>query len=605
MGHDKYNFNSLTYRSGGAAQGQLSNTELGVYLHLNEVDLLRLQMYTRNWDYYEGRQWEFERDDGDPLVTKNYIEFVLNKAVSWLAQNGFKNKVPESLKDFVGAFLDNVWKANNRQIKTIEIALVGAVAGDCYVFVTVERPKEGKILDETNIKIVILNERYVFPIFDPENKEEMIACKIETFVYEQDENSLINSKSMEVRGALKRFTQIITKDKILEQYEGQQPVIKDNVLGEIPIVHIKNLPNPHGFFGKSDVTSLLNLQKDLNEKSTDVSDIIAYHSSPIMLLYGAKVSQIERTFKSFWTGLPLDSKFEIANSNADLANANAYIATTKSDIFTISETPSILAESKPISNTSGVALSMEYLPIVQKTARKRPYYERGFQKINYLILKYAELLKLIYLPKDMCSKCRGKVIRVLDKNSEFPRLVNRCYLVDENFVLVGPDKAKKILGLEEVETETIDLSTYTQDPSTGEIQITENKQFVAVPNNCRVSKIQDPYDIPVEILDALPRDEQLNADYWIKLKQEGLVSKRFVLTQLATIPEDMIDDILLQLKQELEDDLKREAALAALGQKTDSGNNVTPGTKELEGQISKRQGHNTPNKDPEGQNPGG
>lgn len=591
----KFNFNSITYRSGGANMSQLSNTELGVFLRLNEVDLARLKSYTMYWDYYEGRQWEFERDDGDPLVTKNFIEFFINKSVSWLTQNSFINKVPESMRDFVGSFLDRVWKANDKDILFGEIGLVGSVSGDAYVMVTMETPKAGEELSEKHIRLVLLDEKYTFPIFNPENKNEILAIKIETFLYEPDPEGMINPQGLQVKGSLKRFTQIITKDKIVEQYEGQPAVVKRNILGEIPVIPFKNLPNPHGYFGRSDIQSLLTMQKDLNEKSTDISDIIAYHSSPLMLMYGAKASQVEKSFRSFWTGLPAESKVEILNSNADLSNANTYIGSVKDDMFTISETPKILADSPSISNTSGVALTMQYTPIVQKTKRKKPRYEKGLSGINKLILKYAELFRLIYLPKDMCCKCRGKVVTVLDHKSEFPRLVKRCYLVDEHFALATSEKAKKILQIEDVETETIDLSTVTVDPETGLVQISENKQFEAVPTDCRVSVVADPYDIPVEILDALPRDEQLTADYWIKLKQERIVSRRFILEQLSTIPEDKIDDILRQLKQELEEEI--EAEKAKLPEQT-SGDKMEPGTKELERAVTKMGGHNERKKDP-------
>ena len=61
-------------------------------------------------------------------------------------------------------------------------------------------------------------------------------------------------------------------------------------------------------WGQSDIWDIIPLNRELNEKMTEVSDIINYHAAPVTIITGAKASQLERGPKKVWAGLPKDSQ---------------------------------------------------------------------------------------------------------------------------------------------------------------------------------------------------------------------------------------------------------------------------------------------------------
>lgn len=613
-----YYFQSNTLRSGGSFMGTTPASQMSVFLNLSEASGQRLAKYQENWNTYFGKQWEFERTDGESLVVKNYTKLIADISSTWLTKNGFVNKPPDGFKR-VGQFVDDVWDANHRQVLLNEAGQIGSVTGDLYLFVTVEVPKPGEALSEKHIRIFPKASQHCFPTVDPQDKTRLVSMRIESFYYDEIEAAAqpLNKDGSKPGVRIKRFTQVFTEKEIVETYEGQLPVVKPNLIGKIPVIHIQNLPVATDYFGMADIDGLIAMQRSMNEKSTDIEDIIAYHSAPLMVGYGFKASQVERTHRSFWTGLPVESKLDILNSNADLNNAMGYVAGLKNEMLELSETPKILLDNPGISNTSAVALSLTFQPIVNKvTHRKKPLYERGFTEVNELILLYGELFGLIHLPRDLCKnpKCGGKVLRVTD-TGPFTRTINRCYLVDSNFVLATKEKARKIWNLgdeEEIETEKVSFSTVHIDPETGETQVLNDVSMELVPTDCEVSKPADPYHVCAEFLDALPRDEQVDADYWMKLLAVKLVSKAFVRRQTKRIDPAEIDQIERELKEEEAAEIEYEGKLAAAragpqpampaapgevpGKKLPA---QTPGEEELK-RSTLPGGHNQKKEDPEG-----
>lgn len=385
---------------------------MGFYTTLDPDEVQRLQRYSTYWKFYLGKHWEFEREDGDPLVKLNYFGKFIDKHVTFLVGRGFETSVPDALEQVTKPFVDEVWRYNNRDVTLEKMALTAGVSGDAFVQVAYTEPteleKQIRPYSQGKIKISVKSSDTVFPKWNPLNLDEMESVKIVT-VFRNDTVGGDGKPGMTVR----TFTQEITKHVIIEQYDGESPKILINSLGEIPLVHIKNLIVPGEPYGKSDGHDLVDLQRELNEKSTDISDTIHYHSAPITVITGAKAKQLVRGPREVWSGLPADAKVFTLALESDLVAANTYWDKVKKAMHEIGDVPEgALGQMQAISNTSGVALHMQYGPMLDRRQRKMPSFVEGLTKINYFILRIGALKGLVKTPFDLCEKCGGKILLV-------------------------------------------------------------------------------------------------------------------------------------------------------------------------------------------------
>jgi len=442
-----------SYGSAIPFQRIVEPAQLGFFLNLEQAELLRIQRYNEGWRFYFGKHWLFKREDGEPLVTFNYFRKIIDKAVEFLVSKGFVNRVPESLEQVTKPFLDEVWDYNQREQIVWDVATTGGVTGDVFALITFEEPspmqRRVNPYSQGQIRVNLLGSEQVYPTWDPLNTNVLIAARIETVYYAErgtrqlDREDRVNHEGRQLY--TKRFTQIITRESIVEQFHGDQPVVKPNILGEIPLVHIKNMSLPKEYYGLPDGMDIIDVQRELNEKSTDISDTINYHSAPVTVVYGAKAKQLNRGPRQIWSGLPKEARVETLKLDGDLMAARSYVDFVKKILHELSDTPEgALGAMQPISNTSGVALHIQYQPLIGKTKRKKAQYEPGFEQMNYFILRIGMVKGLINLPFDLCKHCGGRIIEteepgkftrvwnpVEQKYDRVPLRKKRCFHIDK------------------------------------------------------------------------------------------------------------------------------------------------------------------------------
>ena len=163
---------------------------------------------------------------------------------------------------------------------------------------------------------------------------------------------------------------------------------RPNPLGTIPVVHIPNIPVSGSPWGLSDAHDIIAINRQYNEIATDVADIINYHAAPVTVIVGAKASQLEKGPKKVWGGLPKDSQvFNLEGGGNGVKGALEYLEVLKRSMHEIMGIPeTALGQVQPISNTSGVALSIQYQPLMNRYSQKTAQYGTGIQRINELVL---------------------------------------------------------------------------------------------------------------------------------------------------------------------------------------------------------------------------
>lgn len=330
----------------------------------------RMMNYTEFWQSY-GRQYK------NPSSTdrdRNYIRLIVDKRAAWCAGRGIELKPDRGNEDVVKV-LSKVWRFNKIRQLIRSSAKTALVTGDAFWYVTAG--KDGKI------RICQLNPSYVFPFWKEDAPEEL-ACVILQFPV-WDAKSQSNGT----------FTAFITPEKIAFYSNGASVSEVTNPLGMVNVVHIPANVSATNTFGTSAVEDLVAVQKDLNEANNSFSRVIRYSGDPTTLVFGARMSQLERSSNKLISNLPIDAKvenLELSKSGYEHFQVKRNMALD--DLCRIGRVPksSLDSEDLRVSNTSGIAMQMMFQPLVEATIELQECFEAAIHQTNKIIAAIHEFV---------------------------------------------------------------------------------------------------------------------------------------------------------------------------------------------------------------------
>ena len=365
----------------------------------------RVQKYMEYWRFYKGKHWSYDRAamTGEPTVTVNYSSAIANRHINFLMKHGFDITMPdipgtpenESIdRNFVKVMLDETWKRNQKSVWCFEAGQMGSVTGDVFLYFSWE---DNDPLFDPYVRVDIIPSHYCFPrLGGPHGKDRK---KVEEFtivfpIYRPRKRALARFGDDSRRMELVMRAEVWTKDT-RTVYEGKDIVEgpSPNPFGEIPIVHIPNFPISGEYYGLSDLVNVVDLQQEINEKCTDVSDIINYHSAPLNIIIGAQANQLQRGANRVWF-LPDGSQYQTAEMRGDLKANLEYIKMIRQFIFEMSDTPeqALGHNQSKSSQEAAAAMAVDYLPMVDKRETKVALYGNGLRLANRMIIKIQELM---------------------------------------------------------------------------------------------------------------------------------------------------------------------------------------------------------------------
>lgn len=372
-----------------------------------EVHGPRLSRYSTAWAWYLGHHWGYRREVGESQFAVNYVQAFADYINHFCFGEGVNFKTPPATEAIVPALLDRVWAQDNHKDQVLlEIGQLGGVCGDAFVKVAYEDPfvdTAGR-LHPGRVRIIPLNPSHCFPDFHPHDRKRLIRFKLKYRFW---------STMPDGTRGVNTYTELLTETGIEEYVNDELIDSRPNPLGVIPIVHIPNLPVSGSPWGLSDIMPIIPLNREFNEKALEVSDIINYHAAPITVVIGAKAAQLEKGPRKTWT-LPKDAKVENLESLVEMQGPLAYLELIKRSMHELTGVPeSALGQQQPISNTSGVALHIQYQPLMNRWKQKKIQYSAGLQQINELILltlaqKEPEVFQ--YNPAESPQPQEGEVI---------------------------------------------------------------------------------------------------------------------------------------------------------------------------------------------------
>lgn len=424
-----------------------------------QEDSNRIKRYEEHWRFYNGQHWGFAREEGEALVTANYSRTIVNKKASWLIGKGMIVDVPQALRKITKPKLEKVWKDNEQDKKLLEMAITGGVTGDVCLLATFQRPTAVELrlnpYAKGRTRIRIVQPASCFPEWNPLNMEELTRLRIVTEVptyraLPADPKRLATQAGLGVLQK-RKFVEDIYPDRIETGWENEPKAVVPNDLGEIPFVHISNEIFPGEYWGKSDLDDIIDIQREFNEKLTDISDIVNYHAAPVTIITGAKAKQLEKGPKALWSGLPSDAKVYNLALGGDLAVSFKYLEFIRQMLMDVSNVPEgAFGRIQAISNTSAAALQVQFQPLVEVTARKQANYIAGLQKLNYFILRLEQLANNTAYPVDLCSNCGGRIVTFKTTTADGREIIKKkCYLVDpQTLEFMKPEDVKVSVTIE-------------------------------------------------------------------------------------------------------------------------------------------------------------
>lgn len=378
-------FLSPTYRAAGTDL-VLNISPLGLVELADEefeVHGPRLNRYALNWALYLGHHWSHRREVGEHQHTSNFYRAFTDYLSRFTFGNGVKFETEVKNEAIVPDLLERVWSVDNDKEKVLlEMAQQGGVSGDAFVKVAYEEayvdptgvPHPGRV------RILVLNAAHCFPEWHPHDRTRLLRMKLKYRFW---------GTSLEGTRQVFTYTEILTDDVIEEYLNDELIDSRPNPVGVVPVVHIPNRPVSGSPWGLPDCQDIISINRQYNEVATSVADIINYHAEPITIITGAKASQLERGAKKIWAGLPKDAKVEnLEGGYQGLQSALQYLELLKRTMHEMVGIPeTALGQMQPISNTSGVALSIQFQPLMNVHRQKVAQYGFGIQRINDVVMR--------------------------------------------------------------------------------------------------------------------------------------------------------------------------------------------------------------------------
>ena len=347
-----------------------------------EVHGPRLNRYSLNWAMYLGHHYSYRRQTGEAQMVMNYFRAFTDFIVNFTFGKGVDFRSPKETEAIVPDLLERVWEVDNNKATVLwEIGQQGAVSGDCFIKVAYEEAYQDTAgrFHPGRVRILPLNSSFAFPEFHPHDRERLIRFKLKYRFW---------GTSLEGTRQVFTYTEILTDDTIEEYINDELIDSRPNPLGTIPVIHIPNIRISGSPWGLSDCDQIISINRTYNETATDIADIVNYHAAPVTIIIGAKASQLEKGANKVWAGLPKDARVENLEGGAvGLKGAMDFMAMMKKSMHEMVGVPeTALGQAQPISNTSGVALSIQFQPLMARYHQKIIQYAHGLERVNELIL---------------------------------------------------------------------------------------------------------------------------------------------------------------------------------------------------------------------------
>jgi hypothetical protein len=357
-------------------------------IQLNQRDIGRLRGYRELLDFYHGRQWPGRTSRGEKQLTFNYAKVVIDKLTSYL-MSGVHFTV-EALEDSdeararakrAEAALRQVEQDNNLDQLSFETEIDCAILGDaCYKAIWDAERKRVRVT-APDIQGI-----YAWWLGDDTSRVWRVASKYNLSAEEVEIRHQVKPK-----GKTASIVELWTDEHFELWLDDTQIEAKANPYGFIPFVIYPNLREPKKFWGLSDLTQVMEPQRELNRAVSQLSRILELSGNPIAVLENVEESEDIAVKPGAVWNIPDEAKaylLDLLQGGGVGLHIN-YIDLLYRTLHDVAEAPRA-AFGGTSRDLSGVALEIELQPLLQKVWRKRLIRTAAYRQRNQLILRLLE-----------------------------------------------------------------------------------------------------------------------------------------------------------------------------------------------------------------------
>jgi len=354
-------------------------------LAASELASRRIDHDTR-WDYYEGKQKVFLKiREGEPdyNVIVNLAARVVEQSVNFLIGKMPQFDLPgddektASMEKMIVAWLE---RYDGEELLN-DLFTTGAVCG--HVFVKL-------VMDGQDVRPTYLDPSLVTVFWDPTDKSRPVGYMItwdeqrgnEVVIHREDHMRSENGTNWVIRSYTGNgATWTIAGEDMIWPYPFSQ------------IVDWKNLPNPRGYYGKSDLEKgILRLNDIYNFRQSNTNKILYIHAHPRTVAFGVDRTKIQNTtIDGLWTIPETNADVKNLEMQSDLESSRQHALDMKADFFGDAQMVDLSALKDKIGQITNFGLRLMFAEALAKNRKKRLLAGRGLAE---MIRRAGEIMRL-------------------------------------------------------------------------------------------------------------------------------------------------------------------------------------------------------------------
>ncbi len=355
---------------------------------LDQRDTERLRHYRELLDFYQGKQWPGRATRGEKQLTFNYARVVIDKLSSYLMSGVHFNVEATDDSDEARAkakraeaALEWVARENDLEQLDLETEVDCAILGDACFKVIWDSERKGVRVTAPDIQGI-----YTWWLGDDTSRVWRVASKYSLTA--EEAGLLYQAKP---KGKTATIVELWTQQSFELWLDNSLTEKKPNPYGFIPFIIYPNLREPKKFWGTSDLTQLMEPQRELNRALSQLSRILELSGNPIAVLENVEQSEDIAVRPGAVWNIPEEAKAYLL----DLLQGGGvrlhidYIDLLYRTLHDVAESPRA-AFGGTIRDLSGIALEIELQPLLQKVWRKRLIRTATLRKRGQLILRLLE-----------------------------------------------------------------------------------------------------------------------------------------------------------------------------------------------------------------------
>ncbi len=364
--------------------------ETSIPMQLIHRDLDRIKRYKELLDFYQGKHWEGRDRRGEKRLTFNYAKVFVDKITSYLMSgiNFAVDAVEDSaearaIAQRAEAALYQVYEDNNLEQVDLETEIDCAILGDAVYKVIWDQETRQVRVTAPDVQGI-----HAWWLGDDTSRVWRVASR---YSLSAEETELLYKYKVKPKAKTATVVEVWTAWDFELYLDNALQERKPNPYGFIPFIIYPNLREPKKFWGLSDLTQIIEPQRELNRAMSQLSRILELSGNPIAVLENVEESEDIAVRPGAVWNIPEDAKAYLL----DLLQGGGvrlhidYINLLYRTLHDISESPRA-AFGGAERDLSGVAMEIELHPLLQKVHRKRLIRTAAYNKRNEMVLKLLE-----------------------------------------------------------------------------------------------------------------------------------------------------------------------------------------------------------------------